>query len=113
MLTGRPPFQGGTVLAILRKIEEEEPPAAGVSPSIDDLVRKAMEKDPERRIQTAGEMGDAIKGCLSGTETAMPRVPEAPAPASPAPIRSRMPWILASVGAAAMLALVSWAVLHP
>ncbi len=117
MLTGRPPFQGATVLAILRKIEEEDPPPPGVSPSIDALVEKAMAKDPERRFQTAGDLGDAIKGCLSGSETAIPRA--APTerravepPPGNAPRRSRIQWMLGSAGAAGLLGLVLWAALH-
>jgi tetratricopeptide (TPR) repeat protein/predicted Ser/Thr protein kinase len=117
MLTGRPPFQGATVLAILRKIEEEDPPPPGVSPSIDALVEKAMAKDPERRFQSAGDLADAIKGCLSGSETALPREPRterraAGPPPGAAAGRPRTPWVLGGAGAAGLLGLLLWAALH-
>ncbi|HXX92779.1 MAG TPA: protein kinase [Planctomycetota bacterium] len=117
MLTGRPPFQGGTVLAILRKIEEEEPPPPGISPSIDGLVQKAMDKDPARRFQTAGDLADAIRGCLSGSETALSRVPppalRAPEPAAAVPARRRSrSWALGAAGGAGLLGLLAWAALH-
>jgi tetratricopeptide (TPR) repeat protein/predicted Ser/Thr protein kinase len=119
MLTGRPPFQGATVLSILRKIEEEDPRAPGVSPSIDALVEKAMAKDPERRFQSAGDLADAIKGCLSGSETALPRVPlterrtTGPPPgAVAASRRPRTRWVLGGAGGAGLLGLLLWAALH-
>src|SRR5437870_7742494 len=64
MLTGRPPFEGGTVLAILRKIEDEDPPPPAISARVDAVVLKALAKDRERRYQSAGDMADAIRGCI-------------------------------------------------
>jgi serine/threonine protein kinase len=118
MLTGRPPFEGGTVLAILRKIEEEDPPPAGLSPAVDELVRRALAKDPERRFQTAGEMADAIKGCLSGAEAApgrpAPPEPPPPEPAPEAPRPRRAPLLIAGTLAAGLAAGVGlWSSLRP
>ncbi|HZE99049.1 MAG TPA: protein kinase [Planctomycetota bacterium] len=67
MLAGRPPFEGGTVLAILRKIEDEDPAPPGVSDRVDALVARAMAKDRDRRFQSAAELAEAIKSCLSGS----------------------------------------------
>ncbi len=117
MLSGRPPFEGGTVLAILRKIEEEDPAPPGISAAIDALVLKALAKDRDRRFQTAGEMAEAIKGCLSGAlvETAggaagTARVArEAAAPALVFRVPRRAAWGAAGALAALLLALVLWA----
>ncbi|HYF00987.1 MAG TPA: protein kinase, partial [Planctomycetota bacterium] len=103
MLTGRPPFEGGTILAILRKIEDEDPPPAGVSPAVDDVVRRALAKDRDRRFQTAAEMADAIRACLGGPVVE----PRPPAPstlrAAPAPAASSAwAWPAAALGAAAL-----------
>jgi predicted Ser/Thr protein kinase/tetratricopeptide (TPR) repeat protein len=86
MLTGRPPFEGGTVLAILRKLEDADPPPAGASPAIDALVLKALSKDRERRFQSAAEMADAIRACLQGVPAVdgpLPVTQRAVAPPAP------------------------------
>lgn len=66
MLTGRPPFDGGTVLAILRKLDDADPVPPGISPAVDALVVKALAKDRERRFQSGTEFAEALKGCLQG-----------------------------------------------
>ncbi len=66
MVTGRPPFDGPTVLAILRRMEEEDPEPPGVSPAVDALLLRGLAKDPEKRFQTAAEMAEAIRECLGG-----------------------------------------------
>jgi len=85
MLTGRPPFEGGTVLAILRKIEDEDPQPPKISARVDALVMKALAKDRERRYQTASEFAEAIRGCIDApipTERQVVAQPAAPAPAA-------------------------------
>lgn len=75
MLAGRPPFEGGTVLAILRKIEDEEPAPPGISTSVDAVVMKALAKDRERRFPSAGELAGALEACLAGVAAPRPRRP--------------------------------------
>src|SRR6185436_18563107 len=84
MLTGRPPFEGGTVLSILRKIEDEDPAPPGISPRIDALVQKALAKDRERRFQTAADFAEAIRACLDSPPETARRAP-VPAAAPPRP----------------------------
>src|SRR5204862_5603662 len=60
MTTGRPPFEGGTVLSILRKLEDEDPRPPGISPKVDALVRKALATDPARRFHSASDLAEAI-----------------------------------------------------
>ena len=104
LVTGRLLFDGGTVLAILRKIEDEEPKAPGVSPAVDALVLRALAKDRDRRFASAAEMADAIDSILSGAET-LPAAPRKPAPAPPRP-RARWPFAAA---AAILLLTILWA----
>ena len=96
MLTGRPIFDGGTVLAILRKIEEEDPKPPGISPEVDALVMRALAKDRERRFRSAGEMADAIDAWLAGT-------------AAPAPKPRLLPYV-AVAAAGILLVVVIWAI---
>jgi len=83
MLTGRPPFEGGTVLSILRKIEDEDPQPPAVSARVDAVVMKALSKDRDRRYQTAAEFAEAIRGCIDApVPTERQIVPAAPAAAA-------------------------------
>ncbi len=90
MLTGRPPFEGGTVLSVLRKIEDDEPAPPGISPAVDAVVLKALAKDRDRRFPSAGELAGALEACLQGTAAA--RAPE------------RRSWGLAGAAAALVVA---------
>jgi serine/threonine protein kinase len=65
MATGILPFQGETVPAILDKIlHQKELPVSDLNPAIpqelNKLIGKALEKSPERRYQTAGELRDDL-----------------------------------------------------
>ncbi|HLY07732.1 MAG TPA: protein kinase [Planctomycetota bacterium] len=108
MLTGRPPFEGGTVLAILRKIEDDDPPAVGVSARVDAMVARALAKDRERRFQSAAEMAEAVKACLSGG--AAPELPVTTSAAAPAvfKVERRTVWAGAALLAAAFAGIVAW-----
>lgn len=110
MLTGRPPFEGGTVLAILRKIEDDDPAPAGVSARVDAMVARALAKDRDRRFQSAGEMAEAIKACLS--EGAAPEVPVTTSAPPPAvfQVKHRTVWAAAGLLAAGLVGVLAWTV---
>jgi tRNA A-37 threonylcarbamoyl transferase component Bud32 len=109
MLAGRRPFDAATVLGILRKLEEEDPAPPGVSPAVDALVLKALAKDRERRFQSAGQMADAIKACLSGSEKSEVTGPAGPlTQVRPAARGLRLPWAAAALVAAGLFAWMVW-----
>ncbi len=115
MLAGRPPFEGATVLSILRKLEDVDPAPPGVSPGADAIVLKALAKDRERRYPTAAEMAEAIKAYLKG-QVVEPVAPPEPPPArmtaraSAPPLRiRRKPFpvgVAAGAGTAAVVLLL-------
>jgi serine/threonine protein kinase len=121
MLTGRPPFEGGTVLSILRKIEDEDPRPPGISPRVDALVMKALAKDRERRFQSAGDLAEAIRGCLDSPPTEVRRLaapvhPPAPSHAAAPPrkdetvfqVPRRAVWAGGSAMAVLFAVLIAW-----
>ncbi len=66
MLSGRQPFAGDSPVAVaLQHVEADAPSlrenAPSIPPIVDELVRKAMAKDPLARFQTAEEMLSAIR----------------------------------------------------
>jgi serine/threonine protein kinase len=67
VLTGRPLFMGDSAMDIIAQhlwFEPEKPSAYAqrgwISPELDDLVLRALAKDPDNRYQTAAEMLEAI-----------------------------------------------------
>jgi tetratricopeptide (TPR) repeat protein len=68
-LTGRPPFDGPNVLAILRQVTDEQPrPIRELNPDVPEdvaaICMRAMAKDRDSRFATAGQFAEAIQGCL-------------------------------------------------
>lgn len=69
MLTGRRPFNGENALATAMKHINDEPPAPSslnhaLSPDVDAVVHKAIEKDPARRYHSGAELAAALAGAL-------------------------------------------------
>src|SRR5207244_8007531 len=67
MLTGEPPFAGGTTYETIRMVLEAEPhnPRTRNTKLDVDLATiclKCLEKDPTRRYQSAGELADDVEG---------------------------------------------------
>jgi hypothetical protein len=83
LLVGRPPFQGGSPLEVLRMHCEVEPdPPSRLDPTVprdvEAICVKALDKRPERRYASARAMADDLKGFLAGRPISarMPGVPE-------------------------------------
>ena len=61
MLTGEPPYTGSNPLAVMneRLLHDPEPARkrrAEISPELNEILNRALERDPRRRYQTASEM---------------------------------------------------------
>lgn len=64
--TGRPPFDGPTVTAVLRSVADHRPPAPkklrpDLPGELSDLILRLLEKSPERRPVSAAAVGDALR----------------------------------------------------
>jgi predicted Ser/Thr protein kinase len=74
MLTGRPPFDGDTPVAIAYMHVNETPPGPSelepsIPPHLDQAVMRALEKDPEARFPTAEAFRAGVAGGGPGTAT--------------------------------------------
>jgi predicted ATPase/serine/threonine protein kinase len=75
MLTGRPPFVGPALAALIYKHVNELPPrpsevAPHLPPAIDDVLVRALAKSPDERYQTAGALRRAVEEAADGAVTA-------------------------------------------
>jgi serine/threonine protein kinase/Tol biopolymer transport system component len=66
MLSGERPFHGASAIEVMNAILKEEPPElvetnAKISPQLEKLVRRCLEKQPERRFQSAQDLGFALE----------------------------------------------------
>lgn len=73
-VTGRTLFEGASLIETFQAIREADvkPPShvvEGLHPVVDEIVLKALRRNPEQRFQTAGEMGAAIRTLLDGGGT--------------------------------------------
>jgi serine/threonine-protein kinase len=66
LLTGRPVFQGGTVIETVTQHARDEPPAPSrcteqpIPPALDAVILRCLAKRPEDRPQNADELADAL-----------------------------------------------------
>ncbi|MBI2193508.1 MAG: protein kinase [Planctomycetes bacterium] len=71
LVTSRPPFEGENMMNIIMQVLNHDPPLPrGLNPKvhrdIQTIILKAMEKNPERRYQGMGELGDDLRRFLAG-----------------------------------------------
>jgi tetratricopeptide (TPR) repeat protein len=71
LLTGQPPFSGGTDIDTILKVLNEEPANPrkldpGISKDLETICLKAMEKDKARRYQSAQELIDDLRRFQAG-----------------------------------------------
>jgi serine/threonine protein kinase len=88
MLTGHPPFQGATAHAVFAgHVTDRAEPIRRNNPSVPralaDAVEKCLEKNPEDRFQSAGDLSRALQEVVFASD---PDVPE------PAPPNYAMPF---------------------
>jgi eukaryotic-like serine/threonine-protein kinase len=83
MATGRAPFQGDTAAAVFdHLLNRPQPPLLTLKPtlprSLEAIIDKALEKDPDRRYRSAGEIQRDLRAVDVSTAP-----PVSPAPTSP------------------------------
>src|SRR4051812_37273219 len=92
LLTGSVPFPGQSVMSALRGHLSLAPPrptalVPGLPPGLDDVVARAMAKNPADRFPTCRELATAAAAALTARPTAPETVVELPGPPLPPPPR--------------------------
>jgi eukaryotic-like serine/threonine-protein kinase len=72
MLSGQRAFRGASAVEVMNAILKEEPAELGetnakISPQVEKLVRRCLEKKPERRFQTASDLGFALEASAASS----------------------------------------------
>jgi serine/threonine protein kinase len=106
MLTGNRPFRGDSAVETMNAILKEDPPDLSeakpdLSPTLDHVVRRCLEKNPEMRFHSASDLGFALKE-LSAVSTRSTKLSAAPAEPT-----KKWKWgVIAGVAMASFLAAV-------
>jgi serine/threonine-protein kinase len=96
MLTGKLPFGGDYEQAVMYSILNEEPePITDISPEVEQVVMKALAKNPDDRYQTADDVASDLQAI--GDEQSGRKKPVAKKP--------KLPWMIA----AAMVVVMAFA----
>ncbi len=71
LLTGNPPFSGKTLAEILDQVKNREPlPPRRLNPAVDrdlnTITLRCLEKEPGRRLRSAGALADELQRYLEG-----------------------------------------------
>jgi serine/threonine protein kinase len=110
MLSGQRAFRGASAIEVMNAILKDEPPELGetnakVSPQLEKLVRRCLEKQPERRFQTAYDLGFALEALSTPSGSRLET-----AGASPSRLFGQAPlaWIVAAALLLGMLGF-AWA----
>jgi hypothetical protein len=86
-LTGKPPFQRSTPAATILAHLDDVPPRASASPGVpagfDDVIARALAKDPAERYASAGELGRAARAVIADRPVAAAAGKLAHAPLTP------------------------------
>src|ERR1700752_1745820 len=116
MITGRRAFRRETMAETMSAILKEEPDdliesTPTISPSLERIVRRCLEKKPERRFQSTSDLGFALEALSASSSSGATRtqagsVVDTTASWKPSVSRDRLRWI-AFVVAALMLAVVA------
>jgi hypothetical protein len=114
MLSGRRAFEGDSQVERMNAILKEEPPELSstnsqISPPVERVVRRCLEKEPEERFQSASDLAFALES-LSGVQSSSATVAVAPAERTkPSKLRDRMGWVAAAL---LLVATLGFAVLY-
>jgi len=114
MLGGERAFKGETAADTITAILTKDPPdldiaKLAISPALDRIVRRCLEKTPELRFQSANDLAFALENLSTTSTTSSTAVVESPA----APARARSSWLPWSIAGVAVVGAATMFLLRP
>ena len=111
MLTGQRAFKGETAADTMSAILTKDPPdldtaRSSISPGLDRIVRRCLEKSPELRFQSANDLAFALETLSSGSTSSASTIPLAEPKLARRASGGWIPWAIAAV--AVLAAAASW-----
>jgi eukaryotic-like serine/threonine-protein kinase len=111
MLSGRRAFQRETPAETMTAILKEDPPelqvsVTALSPGLQRIVNRCLEKNPSARFQSAGDLAFALD-TVSGSS------PSGASLSNGRPRATRLPWIAAALGLFALAVAAVWISTRP
>ncbi len=122
MITGRRAFQEESLAETMSAIVKEEPPEMtesnpNISPSLERIVRRCLEKKPDRRFQSTADLGFALESLSAPTISSGANMTVAVSAIGPetdkSPWKARIPWIAAGLLALMLISFGAWVSLRP
>lgn len=121
MITGKRAFQHETMAETMSAILKEEPEeitesTPSISPSLERIVRRCLEKTPERRFQSTHDLGFALESLSAPTSSSGSNMTAAISAIGTETDRSgwkaRIPWIAAGALALILISFGAWTLLR-
>ncbi|MBK7394179.1 MAG: protein kinase [Chloracidobacterium sp.] len=122
MITGRRAFQEESLAETMSAIVKEEPPEMtesnpNISPALERIVRRCLEKKPERRFHSAHDLGFALESLSAPTSSSGSNMTAAVSAIGPendrSPWKARIPWIAAGLSTLILISFGAWVLLRP
>jgi hypothetical protein len=117
MLSGRRAFREDTAADTMTAILTKEPPdleaeGLSISPALDRIIRRCLEKTPDLRFQSASDLAFALENLSSTSSSASAASARVAAePVVSRPQASRLPWAIAALALVGMVAM--WILREP
>jgi serine/threonine-protein kinase len=111
MLTGKPPFEGSTLWAVVQQIAQADPPPpsainADVPRELDPIVLKMLARDPGKRYESAASLAAELRAVAADLNIRTTASEPPAVRSSAAPRRPALTWIMATLILAALAGLV-------
>jgi eukaryotic-like serine/threonine-protein kinase len=107
LIAGKRPFTGKSQPSLIASILKEQPrPLSELQPrtppGLDRVLQTCLEKDPDKRWQSAREVKHALEWMSQQTAPAVGQVPDPPAQ------NTRLPWAVAALAVLIALGVAGW-----
>ena len=115
MLSGRRAFHGQSAADTMSAILKEDPPDLSetnnnISPVLERLVNRCLEKNPEERFHSASDLAFALEALCGSAPISSQRMVAIAGLSAPSSIAKHLPWLIAGVLALALLVTIPFVI---